>query len=101
MRDWGIDPKLLCRNHLLGLHFELHKAVSNLRHTGKWVMNLVKKGYLDPSSFEKRHEKVVKEMLRRGYKHNSPLKFKSDIVGYIDIDKSIRDLKKRCKKCFV
>lgn len=99
MRDWGIDPKLLCRSHLLGSHFELHKAVGNLRHTGKWAMSLVAKGFLDPSSFQKRHDLLVEEMLCRGYRHNSPLEFKSDIRGSIDLDKAREDLKERCPEC--
>ena len=31
MRMWMIDPKLLCRKHLLGEHGEIHKHLPSLR----------------------------------------------------------------------
>lgn len=75
MRIWDISPENLCRNHLLGEHRELHaiwailtqgkKGYSNHPETLRWK-NRLKALYL-------RHEKLVEEMERRGYKHNSPL----------------------------
>jgi hypothetical protein len=75
MRIWDIDPSLLCRAHLLGEHRELH-AVWNVltlekagyaRHpeTLRWIGKL-------PALFQ-RHEALVEEMTRRGYRHGSPL----------------------------
>ncbi len=77
MRVWDLPPKQLCRKHLLGEHRELHGLWNILtKHTGKggysnhpetkrWV-GKTKALYL-------RHEALVKEMLRRGYQHHSPL----------------------------
>ena len=77
MRIWDIEPKLLCRKHLLSEHRELHglwniitkhKGVGGYsRHpeTLRWV-GKEKALYL-------RHEKLVKEFLVRGYKHHTPL----------------------------
>ncbi|MFH1363385.1 MAG: pyrimidine dimer DNA glycosylase/endonuclease V [Candidatus Omnitrophota bacterium] len=75
MRIWDISPAKLCRNHLLGEHRELHaiwtiltKAKSGYRHhpeTRRWKGKL-KALYL-------RHEKLIFEMKRRGYNHNSIL----------------------------
>lgn len=75
MRIWDISPDMLCRNHLLGEHRELHalwsiiinnkKAYSNHPETLRWKGKL-KALYL-------RHEKLVEEMSRRGYNHRSPL----------------------------
>lgn len=77
MRIWDIHPKHLCRRHLLGEHRELH-AIWNIltkhnrkggyaRHpeTLRWVGKL--------SALYSRHEALVAEMTRRGYKHHSPL----------------------------
>lgn len=102
MRMWNLDPKLLCKQHLLGEHFEIHKAVGNLRHSGTWSNSLTAQGFLEPQNFAKRHKKLAKEMQRRGYKHNSELDVSGIKLkkGKVDINRSIKDLKKRCKECF-
>ena len=75
MRIWDISPSLLCRNHLLGEHRELHAMWS--------VITQNKKGYsLHPETLRwkgklralyNRHDLLVSEMLSRGYNHNSSL----------------------------
>lgn len=77
MRVWDIHPKHLCRQHLLGEHRELHGLWNILtKHGGKggysqhpetlrWVGKT--------KALYARHEALVKEMERRGYKHLSPL----------------------------
>ena len=97
-----ISPAKLCRQHLLGEHFEIHKAVGNLRHSGKWTKSLTQKGFLEPQNFLSRHKDLVKEMKRRGFTHNSPLDVSGVEldVGSVDTKKSISDLKDRCKACF-
>ncbi|AFS82918.1 pyrimidine dimer DNA glycosylase/endonuclease V [Candidatus Nitrosopumilus sediminis] len=75
MRIWDISPNLLCRNHLLGEHRELHAM---------WVIiTEKKKGYsLHPETLRwygklnalyLRHELLANEMCSRGYNHKSPL----------------------------
>ena len=96
-----IKPKLLCRQHLLGEHFEIHKAVGNLKHTGKWTNSLTKKGFLEPQNFLKRHDKLVKEMKKRNMNHNSLLDITKVKLnkGKVDILKSKEDLISRCIQC--
>jgi hypothetical protein len=75
MRIWDIDPKHLCRNHLLGEHNELH-AIWNIITQGR-------KGYSHHPETERWkgklralydiHQKIVLEMESRGYRHHSPL----------------------------
>jgi hypothetical protein len=75
MRIWDLEPRLLCRQHLLGEHRELH---------GLWnVLTLDKRGYRrHPETMRwegklaalyRRHEALVAEMARRGFAHRSPL----------------------------
>lgn len=77
MRIWDIDPRYLCRNHLLAEHRELHGLWNILTiHGGKG-------GYsrhpetLRWSGKRKalylRHEALAKEFSRRGYFHHTPL----------------------------
>lgn len=75
MRIWDIDPALLCRAHLLGEHRELH-AVWNVHTLGKTGYarhpeTLRWQGKL--RALYARHEALVGEMERRGYRHGSPL----------------------------
>ncbi|WP_230628980.1 pyrimidine dimer DNA glycosylase/endonuclease V [Methanosarcina barkeri] len=75
MRIWDIPPEKMCRQHLLGEHRELHalwsiiannkKAYAHHPETMRWRGKL-KALYL-------RHEALVEEMTRRGYKHHTPL----------------------------
>jgi len=77
MRVWDIEPKYLCRQHLLGEHRELHGLWNILtkhkakggyaRHpeTLRWVGKA--------GALYARHEALVKEFMRRGYSHHTPL----------------------------
>jgi hypothetical protein len=75
MRIWDVPPRMLCRNHLLGEHRELHALWTILtqdrkgyrRHpeTLRWE-GKTKALYL-------RHAQLVLEMKSRGYNHQSPL----------------------------
>lgn len=75
MRIWDLPPERLCRAHLLGEHRELHAVWS--------VLSKGKKGYSrHPETLRwkgklkalyRRHEALVREMGRRGYRHASPL----------------------------
>jgi hypothetical protein len=75
LRIWDVDPALLCRSHLLGEHRELHglwniltrNQVGYSRHpeTRRWEGRLM--------ALFRRHEALVLEMERRGYRHQSPL----------------------------
>ncbi len=77
MRVWDIHPRYLCRKHLLGEHRELHGLWNILTKHGarggyskhpetlRWVGKT--------KALYERHEALVKEFGRRGYRHYSPL----------------------------
>ena len=77
MRIWDVNPKLLCRKHLLAEHRELHGLWNILtKHKGKGgyshhpeTLRWVGKN----RALYNRHELLVKEFIRRGYKHHTPL----------------------------
>jgi hypothetical protein len=75
VRIWDLTPRRLCREHLLGEHRELH-AVWSVLTSGKTGYSrhpetLRWKGRL--KALFLRHEVLVAEMARRGYRHFSPL----------------------------
>lgn len=102
MRMWMINTQKLCKQHLLGEHFEIHKAVGNLNHKGIWARALIENGFLEPQNFNSRHDALVKEMIQRGYKHNSPLDAGrwENLTGKVNRSRAVRELKSRCKLCF-
>jgi len=77
MRIWDVNVKHLCRKHLLGEHRELHGlwniltkgegrgGYSHHPETKRWVGKT--------QALYNRHEALVKEMIKRGYNHQSPL----------------------------
>lgn len=72
---WDVDPRKLCRKHLLGEHREIHALFTILREdrsayrkhpeTIRWEGKL--------PALAHRHDRVVEEMRKRGYGHYSPL----------------------------
>lgn len=75
MRIWDVSVSKLCRKHLLGEHRELHALYSILLYDKKGYRQhpetLRWEGKLP--ALKKRHQLLVSEMEKRGYKHNSPL----------------------------
>ena len=75
MRVWDLPPALLCRQHLLGEHRELHaiwtvltagrKGYARHPETLRWIGKL--------QALFARHGALVAERTRRGRRHGSPL----------------------------
>lgn len=99
MRMWMVPPRTMCRKHLLGEHVEIHMAVATLR-LGRSVDGFLKKGLLELASLRRRHEELVAEMLRRGYRHASPLgPVPRRRAGKVDPQANARELARRCAQC--
>ena len=94
---WSVDPRLMCREHLLGEHRELHGIVGLLLN-GRSI-----EGYrrlIEVHNIRSRHEEIVEEMRRRNYRHKSPLPdFKEYIFGIVDREENLRELFSRCSTC--
>jgi hypothetical protein len=109
MRMWMLDPALLCRKHLLGEHGEIHKFLPLFRKgykvDGRFspVVQIQFQGYIE------RHDALAAEMIKRGYKHNSPLVDVPDFSKiypqywnmFVDVDISAVDLAARCENCAI
>jgi hypothetical protein len=105
MRIWDVDPACLCRSHLLGEHRELHaiwnvltqdrKGYRNHPETRRWEGRL--------AALHARHEALVREISRRGYRHASPLDASlatGDAVQTVWVDPPARQLELlRVKPC--
>lgn len=95
-----VDPVLLCRKHLLGEHVETHMAAGCVRR-GKTLGRFLADGLVDPTRLLERHDLLAAEMVRRGYRHQSPLQ--EYVYGgppvTIDVEANLLDLAHRCPEC--
>lgn len=107
MRMWMVNPRILCRKHLLGNHVEDHMFLGHLKLKRK-VDGYIKNNLLEPLNLKKDHDQLVIEMLRRGYNHNTPLTYEPQILKYlgeeylnhrIDLNASLCELLSRCNDC--
>lgn len=104
MRIWNVNPKLMCRKHLLGEHVELHMLVGSMnRH--KSIQGFIEKGLIQTNIVVPRHNELVKEIERRGYNHKSPIIIDDNIaaeylnMGLVDSDNNLKELARRCNDC--
>ena len=106
MRMWMLPPRFLCRQHLLGEHSELHKHRPTFEKQHSISGRITPKVTSEPESMASRHDELVREMLRRGYNHNSP--FEQPDLSYLpDYERdakvnqaeSLKDLVSRCPAC--
>lgn len=102
MRMWNIYPGFMCRQHLLGEHREIHTIIGMMQKGRKISgTKYITNGLIEIHSLDARHQELIREMLSRGYHHNSP--FPHDLVlwreGNIDPDKNILELMDRCPEC--
>lgn len=111
MRMWMVDPKVMCRKHLLGEHVEMHMFL------GSMLKGTSMKGYCDnnlmePQQLKARHDALVVEMEARGYNHKSPMSQSDFSTGLflmpitlqtvkIDPVPAAADLFGRCEECSV
>ena len=99
MRDWKINPELLCNTHLLGNHVELHMFAGCIEK-GKSIKGYIETGLVEIHNLKNRHDEIVQEMIARNMEHKSPF---PDIelykAGEIDIDENIKELMNRCEYC--
>jgi len=107
MRMWMVPPEIMCRKHLLGEHVECHMFVGAILKGNK-LDGYVKKNLVEPLELRNRHDELVKEMIHRGYNHNSYLDlfivklqtYDPNIVYYkINKQQSLLDLLNRCPEC--
>ena len=115
MRMWMVEPSCMCRQHLLGEHCEIHMFLGTIKK-GLNVSGYAQNNLLELNSLFCRHEKLVNEMVKRGYNHNTPLtqddvlslvksnahcdKVKDIRVNHFESEKVLLERCNRCAKMF-
>ena len=73
MNQWvGVHPKELCRQHLLGLHGELHKFLPSWKKQTR-IDGRIADNQMECGLYKQRHDEIAAEMVSRGFNHKSPL----------------------------
>jgi len=99
MRMWNIDPKVMCRQHLLGEHLEMHMFAGCLLKEVS-LKGYIKNGLVEVHHIRKRHRFLVREMKRRHYNHRSELpSFIAPVLGKVDKEFNLVELACRCAGC--
>jgi len=99
MRMWNVNPELMCNQHLLGEHVEMHMFIGVI-NKNKSIKGYLDKGLVEIHNIKKRHDSLAKEMKKRGFNHKSELPEYNKIKkGKVNIRKNKIELFKRCKKC--
>jgi hypothetical protein len=103
MRMWMVNPRILCRKHLLGEHVEVHMLSAWLLR-GKRIDGWVDGNCLEPRSIGARHRALAAELTRRGYKHRSPLRQPRVLKtqhpsAKINKKAALQELLRRCPAC--
>lgn len=94
-----MDPKVLCRRHLLGEHLETHMFANGLAE-GNMFQGFADSGLVELDYVDQRHDELVAEMSARGYNHRSPLvAHYQPRSGHVDVKNSLQVLRERCKDC--
>ncbi|MCA9387330.1 hypothetical protein KC669_04825 [Candidatus Dojkabacteria bacterium] len=100
-----INPILLCNQHLIGEHGEIHKHRHNFVK-GHSIKKRVELNQIEPLSMETRHNELAAEMLRRDMTHQSPYtlpdlsKIPIHHRNYkVNVESAMVELHSRCAKC--
>jgi len=104
-----VEPKLLCRKHLLGEHVEHHMFLGTLKKNIS-VGGYLRDGLLDILSLKTRHDALVAEMISRGYRHHSATETTNEqLIAYaeqwkhipscINVETNLAELCRRCPDC--
>jgi hypothetical protein len=99
MRMWMVNPRKMCSQHLLGEHVEIRMLVGTLVRK-KSIAGFVENKLVEVHSIRQRHTELVREMVRRGMNHQSPLPtFRSRTLGKVNRRINLAELARRCERC--
>ena len=100
MRMWNVDPKLLCRQHILGEHLEMHYFIGTIKKNKK-LDGYINNGLVEVHNILTRHDELEIEMKSRGINAKSPLTYDNDLpkIGFVNVQENLQELCRRCSEC--
>ena len=96
-----VEPGVECVRHLIAEHRECHTLVGTILHNKPLSgTKYITTGLVEVHNIRARHDALVCEMLRRGYRHMSPLPdVKLWTEGHVDSEENLKELSRRCPEC--
>lgn len=101
MRQWNIEPVLMCNKHILAEHRDMHKTRA-MQARNADLTRYYEQGLIHPYTWLPRHDHLVIEMGARGLAHHSPVE---QVMGHYPITLHLNvaanraDLYHRCEAC--
>lgn len=102
MRMQMIDPELMCSQHRLGEHWEIHKHRPSFVKRHSIAGRISPEVQIEPMAMKARHDVLAKYFKN----HNSPYRMpnlsylpRKHREAKVDVAKSYQKLIKRCPKC--
>lgn len=82
MRQRRVNPTLICNQHLIAEHYELHMYIGAL-NKGRSLEGYKQAGILQLSQLRKRHNELAAEMITRKKKDGSPVRHNSPLPAFV------------------
>lgn len=110
MRQWHVDTRIMCRQHLLGEHVEHHMFLGSIKRS-RGLNGYVRDNCLAASTLVSRHKAIADEMIKRGMNHKSPFVTQAELnkllavydvtirKSKVDSGAALDDLLSRCAEC--
>ncbi len=78
----------------------MHMFLSALS-LGKKLDGYIRSGFVEIHNIRRRHDELAQEMVRRGYRHNSPMEDSPFLAmsGSVNSKRSYEELRFRCAEC--
>lgn len=101
---WNVPTAQMCRKHLMGEHLETHMFVGTM-NKGLSIKGYVDNGLIEVDTLKARHDALADEIVKRGYKHSSPLIVNELVLetykglGVVNTQDSLVELSRRCEDC--
>jgi hypothetical protein len=95
MRMWGVNPEFLCDQHLFTEHVNMHMIVVKIKQRIP-----IQNYRFDTTKIQARHDQLAEELLKRGHKHKTPLKYEDKLSqNTLNPAQDLKDLIDRCVSC--
>ena len=68
---------------------------------GRKLDGYISSGLVETHNIKRRHDELAQEMVRRGYRHNSPMNDSHlfERASFVDIERSYGEVQSRCVEC--
>lgn len=102
-----VEPKIMCRQHLIGEYRELFTILGILKR-GTSIKGYIDNDLIEPSSILSRYNEVREEMISRGYKPMKEFMFSVELFNHLPVEQyshiidkeySKKILLSRCAEC--